>query len=154
MATAPPPVTTPPAVAPAPVAPAPPRVHSVATLKEVRRLYVSPLSDNLDEALREEIGKETKGRLGIARSVEASDAVMQIEVVDERGNAAVGATGRVFGLKSKHKAIVKIVEPHSKKVLWSAEAGDKAGVLGRPFGDAVRRMASRIAKQLREDWEP
>jgi serine/threonine-protein kinase len=153
-AVAPPPAAPPPAAPTPAVTAIPPKVRSVPTLKEVRRLYVSPLSDNLDEALRDEIGKETKGRLGIARSVEASDAVMQIEVVDESGNAVVGATGRVFGLKSKHKAIVKVVESHSKKLLWSAEAGDKAGVLGRPFGDSVKRMASRIAKQLKEAWQP
>jgi serine/threonine protein kinase len=155
---APPPSASipPPAPPPAPASlpnTAAPKIPSVIHLRDVRRLYVSQLSDNLDEALREAITKETKGRLAIAKSVEAGDAVMQIEVEDEQGNAVVGTAGRVFGLRNKHKAIVKIVDPRTKKVIWSAEAGDKQGILGRPFGDAVKRMASRIAKRLREDWD-
>jgi hypothetical protein len=84
-------------------------------------------------------------------SASAADAQLKVEVSDEQGNRVVGTAGRIFSMKSKKRAIVQIVETQNKKMLWNAEAGDNKAVLGA-FGDSVNRLASRIAKQLKEDW--
>jgi hypothetical protein len=120
-------------------------------LTDIRKLYVVPSGDELDKHLRQELRTELGSRVDLANTAGQSDAQLKVEVVDEGGNRVVGAAGRIFGLKGKKRAIVRITEPQHKTVLWSAEAGDNKAVLGA-FSDGAKRLASRIAKQLREDW--
>src|SRR5438128_8988537 len=105
----------------------------------------------MDDLLRQELRTQLAGKVDVTNSAGAADAHLRIEVSDETGNRVVGGVGRIFGLKAKHKAVVQIVDPQRKKVLWSAEAGDKKAVLGA-FSDGAKRVASRIAKRLRDDW--
>jgi hypothetical protein len=121
-------------------------------LTDVRKLFVLPTGDELDAHLREEIRSQLGNRVEIATASSMADAHLKVEVTDEGGNRVVGAAGRIFGLKGKKKAVVRITEPLHRTVLWSAEAGDGKAVLGA-FGDGGKRLASRIAKQLKEDWD-
>jgi serine/threonine-protein kinase len=153
--TAAPPTAPPPTAEPVPApAPAPPPVHTkpaARRLTDVRRLFVLPTGDELDTYLREEIRSQLGNRVELATASSMADAHLKVEVTDEGGNRVVGAAGRIFGLKGKKKAVVRITEPQHRTVLWSAEAGDGKAVLGA-FGDGGKRLASRIAKQLKEDW--
>jgi serine/threonine-protein kinase len=147
------PPAPPPAPTPAPVTPAaPPARRSITRLRDIHKLYIVPIEGEIDQYLREEIGSELAGRVTVVSSAAGADASLRIEVQDDRGNRVAGAAGRIFGVKSKRRAIVRIVEPAEKRVIWSAESGDKKAVLGA-FGDGEKRLASRIAKQLRLEWE-
>ncbi|MCX6627357.1 MAG: serine/threonine-protein kinase, partial [Candidatus Solibacter sp.] len=147
--------------APAPVAvaapPAAPRAepaaisHAARRLKDIRKLYIVPTKDELDDYLRENIRSDMGGLVEVTDSASGADASLRVEVQDEHGNRVVGAAGRLFGLKGKRRAVVQVVDQRDRRILWSAEAGDNKAVLGA-FGDGARRLASRIAKQLREDW--
>jgi serine/threonine-protein kinase len=152
-APAPAPPSTPPSSEPA-SSPAPPPVvtkPSPKRLGDVRRIYIAPTGDELDGLLRDEIREQLRGRVEVAGAASAADAHLLVEVTDEKGNRVVGGVGRIFGFRGKKKATVRVVEPRQKSVLWSAEAGDNKAVLGA-FGDGAKRLAARIAKQLKEDW--
>jgi hypothetical protein len=149
---APAPVPEPPKIAPPPPpAPVTPSRPVPTRLTEVRKLYIVPMDGEIDDLLREELRSQLQGKAEITNSAGSSDAQLKIEVTDEKGNRVVGGFGRIFGFKSKRKATVQIVEPQRRRVLWSAEAGDGKAVLGA-FSDGAKRLASRIARQLREDW--
>jgi serine/threonine-protein kinase len=151
-ATAAPPAPAP-TPTPAPVAPAAPPAHRAITrLRDIHKLYIVPIEGEIDQYLREEIGSELAGKVTVVSSAAAADASLRLEVQDDKGNRVAGAAGRIFGVRSKRRAIVRIVEPAEKRVIWSAESGDKKAVLGA-FGDGEKRLASRIAKQLKLEWE-
>jgi hypothetical protein len=123
----------------------------VTRLADVRKLYIVPADGEIDDLLRDELREQLRGKAEVIRTATSADAQLKIDITDEKGNRVVGGFGRLFGFRSKRKALVQIVEPQRKRVLWSAEAGDGKAVLGA-FSDGAKRLASRIAKQLREEW--
>ena len=140
-----------PAVAKAAPAPTPPPHREIDTLSNVNTLFIRPMPNNFDEDLREAIAKELGPRLRLVLGPGDADAFLEIKLdADKSGGAVVGTTERWLGLKGGQKAIVRMVEAHSGRVLWSAEAGDRSVFAGH-LGDGGRRIASRLAKRLRHD---
>ncbi|HEY3741064.1 MAG TPA: hypothetical protein VGL53_14535, partial [Bryobacteraceae bacterium] len=142
---APPPSNTPspaPASAPAPTAaPAgPPLQH----LREVHRLFVQSKDPTLDQDLKQAIQTELASQVTIAPSAASADAILRIEVVEDQA----GKVGRAFGAKNKHKATAQVVEKRQGHVLWSDEVEERQDV----SAEGGRKIASKIAKQLRKDW--
>lgn len=146
-------------VAPAPATPAPPPVSEasappkvtpkVRRLSEVRRLGVEAAEPELRNFLFQELEGAFRGRLNIIRSGPA-DAVLRVKLEEEGGNKVVGAAGRVFGMRGKVRAVAEIAEARDGVVLWQSVAGDRSfGGLG----NGARRVASRVAKQLKDDWQ-
>jgi len=149
--------TPPPAPPPAPVsaepqpAPAPaPKPRVPFRLAEVKHLYIKPLDESFDDALRRQIGDELGGRVEIVKTAGRAEAVLEVNV-EEEGGGKVAAAGRIFGLKNRVRATARIRTRADNKVLWVTEVGDRQP-LG--LGDSAKRIAGRIAKQLRSDWKP
>ncbi len=135
---------------PAP-APAPPPHRQIDTLLNVNTLFIRPMPNNFDEDIREAIAKELGPRLRLVLGPGDADAFLEITLGEDKGGGAVvGTTERWLGLKGGQKAIVRMVEARSGRVLWSAEAGDRSVFAGH-LGDGGRRIASRLAKRLRHD---
>ena len=142
-----PPEPAPPAVARPTPTPAPHR--RIATLASVDTLFIHPMPDGFDADLREAIAKEVGPRLRLVSKAGDADAVLEISLDGDKGGAVLGGTQRWLGLRGGQKAYVRMVEPVSGRVLWSAEAGDRSVFAGR--GDGSRRIASRLAKRLKHD---
>lgn len=128
-----------PTSAPAPVGP--PLQH----LREIRKILVQSKETVLDEDLKTALQTELGTRVAIVQNAAAADAILRIQVVEDQ----TGKVGRAFGVKNKHKATAQVVEKRQGKVLWTTEVGDREDMAG----EGARRIASRIAKQLRKDWE-
>jgi len=132
-------------------APTPAPHRQIDTLLNVNTLFIRPMPGNFDEDLREAIAKELGPRLHLVLGPGEADAFLEITLDADKGGAPVlGTTERWLGLKGGQKAIVRMVEAHSGRVLWSAEAGDRSAFAGH-LGDGGRRIASRLAKRLRHD---
>ena len=147
----PPPVPMPVSEAPAaPVTPAPvARPHGASRLSEVKHLYVKPVEESFDAALRRELELQLGQRLEVVTTAGRAEAVLEVQIEGEEGGSVVGTAGRVFGLKNKVKAVAVMKSRGDGKVLWQTSAGDKQA-LG--LGDSAKRLAGRIVKQLRSDW--
>lgn len=148
-------VATPPP-APPPVAPEPALEPKPASkpkvpfrLNEVKHLYIKPVDESFDDALRREVLDELDGRAELVNSMNKADAYLEVQVEEEGGGKAAAA-GRIFGLKNRVRAKARVLTRIDNKVLWVTEVGDRQP-LG--FGDAAKRIAGRIAKQLRSDWK-
>ena len=145
--------TPPPTPAPPPVAAEPPPAPKPRVpfrLSEVKHLYIKPLDESFDDALLREISDELGGRVELVNSAGRAEATLEVNVETE-GGGKVAAAGRIFGLKNKVRATARVRTRIDNKVLWVTEVGDRQP-LG--LGDAAKRIAGRIAKQLRSDWKP
>jgi serine/threonine-protein kinase len=144
----------PPAVAPVEPGPKAPAEEAatpeVTSLAAVKMLYLRPANPDLDDLLREELKTELDGRMALATTPSAAEAIMDVVIQDQHGNAVSGAAGRVVGLKGTRKAIVTIQDRSGKHVLWKAEVDNKHSLV-TAMRDDTRRLASRIAKRLRSD---
>jgi Protein kinase domain len=127
------------------VPPAAPLGPPLQHLREIHKIMVLSKEPALDEDLKQAIKTEFGSRVEVVRSAALADAVLRIEVAEDQ----TGKVGRAFGMKNKHKAVAQVVEKRQNHVLWTTEAGDRQDM----SGEGGRRIASRIAKQLRKDWE-
>ena len=145
-----PPAPPPAAVTEAPPAPKPVLHSVVRRLGDIRRLGVDTAEPELRNFLLQELEEAFRGRLNIVKSGAGADAVLRVKLEEEGGNKMVGAAGRVFGVKGKVRAIAEVAEAREGVVLWHSVAGDRSfGGLG----NGARRLASRVAKQLKDDWK-
>ncbi len=139
-------VVNPPVVQPPP--PPTPSVKSIDRLNQVRRLYVKPVEDRLDAALKNELAQELAGLTQIVTSASRADAVLEVKI-EEDSSGMVGTAGRVIGLKNRVKANAVIRSKADGILLWKGDAGDKQP-LG--MGDSAKRLANRLAKAIRSKW--
>jgi eukaryotic-like serine/threonine-protein kinase len=143
------PLPTKPEPAPEPAPPPASKPRVPFRLSEVKHLYLKPLDEAFDDALRREISDELGGRVEIVNSSGRAEAVLDVDI-EEEGGGKVAAAGRIFGLKNKVRAKARVRTRVDNKVLWVTEVGDRQP-LG--LGDTAKRIAGRIAKQLRSDWK-
>ena len=124
---------------------------TVRRLGDIQRLSVDTAEPELRAFLYQELEEAFKGKLNIVKTPGPADAVLRVKLEEEDGgNKVVGAAGRVFGMKGKVRAVAEVAEMRDGVVLWHSVAGDRSfGGLG----NGARRVASRVAKQLKDDWK-
>jgi hypothetical protein len=80
------------------------------SLSNIRKVYVEPMENHLDQYLTSEISKQFHGTLEIVTSAGSADAILK---------------GVNLGVQTTNQATVNLVDPSGKVVLWSGTAGDR-----------------------------
>lgn len=80
------------------------------SLSNIRKIYVEPMDNHLDQYLTSEISKQFHGTLEIVTSASAAEAILK---------------GVNLGAQTTNQATVNLVDPSGKVVLWSGTAGDR-----------------------------
>jgi hypothetical protein len=141
-----PPPAAPPA--PAPTAPAPPPAPKVASLHEVKTIFVDKMPDDLDQYIRAEITKQMKGRLAVTLVRDQADAILTGVAESHTGTGSM-ITGRYLGLHDTASGSVSVLDSTGTKVLWSEEAGDRSLWFGALKRGGPRKVAGRLVTKLR-----
>src|SRR6266849_8659045 len=112
------PHATPPASQPPPekVKPAAPaNAPNINSIRDVKKLYINKMSNDLDEYIKAEISRQMPGRLLVVLRLEDADAIMKGTATDRRGR-------------------VTITDLRGTSELWAGEAGDKGLYLTKVHG--------------------
>jgi hypothetical protein len=80
------------------------------SLANIRKIYVEPMDNHLDQYLTSEISRQFHGTLELVTSPAAADAILK---------------GVNLGAQTTNQATVNLVDPSGKIVLWSGTAGDR-----------------------------
>lgn len=110
----------------------------VPTLASVRKVYVEPMENHLDQYLTSEISRQFHGSLQIVTSATEADAVLK---------------GVNLGAQSTNKATVNLVDPTGKIVLWSGTAGDREGKFLDVKHGGLQSLASHLIHELHKAME-
>ncbi len=140
-------VVPPPAAAPAPAVPA---RRGVASLSEVREIYVDKTPGELDDYLRAELGEQLGSRMKVAGSASHADAILKVSIEEMKGGK-LSRAGRVFGLSDKTRVHASVVDTTSRRVLWEERAGERQIVTGLFQGDSLRKVAKRIVRSMQDE---
>jgi hypothetical protein len=111
-----------------------PASNQVMTLREVRRIFVEKMPDQLDEYVKSEIDKQLFGRVRLASRRENADAVLQ-GVTDEDTGSAI------------------LTDLKGSVVLWKDEAGDESSLLGITKRGGPKKIAERLVNSLKEKMD-
>jgi serine/threonine-protein kinase len=130
--------------------PKPPPVRTIASIHEVRRLFVERAEGGLDSYLRSELRDKLGDRIRLAESSADAEAVLEVSVEQLKGGS-LSRAGRMFGLSDKRRVQARILDPSGGRVLWEDTAGDRQPITGSFKGDGLKRMASRIVSALEDD---
>ena len=97
----------------APAAPQPTPAASTkhVGIKEVQKIYIDKLDNNLDQYLRAEFFKQMKGKISIVTVESDADAVLT-GVSDEEKGTGAKITGRYLGLHDIATGSLKIGRAH------------------------------------------
>ena len=135
--TQPPSSSTPPAAAspdtPPPVATKPstsPDTPVIKSIRDVKKLYIEKMSNDLDELIKAEISRQMPNRLLIVLRPEDADAIMK-------------------GGSSNHHGNVSITDLRGTAELWVGEAGDKGIHLTKIHG-GEKKVAERLVGSLKK----
>ena len=80
------------------------------SLASIRKIYVEPMDNHLDQYLTSEISRQFHGTLELVTSPATADAILK---------------GVNLGAQTTNQATVNLVDPSGKVVLWSGTAGDR-----------------------------
>ena len=135
-----PPSSAPPAPAqpdtPPPVATRPstsPDTPVIKSIRDVKKLYIEKMSNDLDELIKSEISRQMPNRLLIVLRPEDADAIMK-------------------GGSSNHHGNVTVTDLRGTADLWVGEAGDKGIHLTKIHG-GEKKVAERLVSSLKKALE-
>jgi hypothetical protein len=135
-----------------PTAPAPARKAAQRTIREVRRLHVAGMPENLDRYIREEIHKQLADRITLVSEPAKADGVME-GTAGKTGGAGSKLTSGYFGTKAQFTGSASIADPQTGKVLWESEAGDNTAVVGMLRRGGPKKVAGRLVANLKKAME-
>jgi hypothetical protein len=128
----------------------PPRpTPSAISIKNVRRLYIEKMDNDLDQYLSAEISKQLSGRVVVVLQKDAADAILR-GVSSEKTGVGAAVTGRYLGLHDNASGSITLVDPAETMVLWASEAGDRSLMWGSLARGGQRKVASRLVGDLKK----
>ena len=138
-----------PATAPAAHAPAavPPGGTRVASLAQMRRIFIEPMANDLHQFIGAEIQRQLGSRVQVASSKDQADTIMK-GTGELSGAGAI--TGKVLGVKREQTAYVTITDITGASVLWSDEAGSRTVLMGIIKKGGPRKLAEHLVGDLRK----
>ena len=134
-----------------PTAPAGPAGPTIS-LREIHKIFIEKMDNDLDQYLRAEITKQLNGRMVVVLTKEDADAIMTGASVNKTGTGAA-ITGRYLGLHDNATGAISITDRAGKVVLWSSEAGDRSLLVGAMKRGGPRKVADRLIHKLRETMD-
>ena len=120
-----------------------------SSLKDVRRLYIEKMPNDLDQYIAAEISKQMTGRVVIVLDRAAADAVMR-GVSSEQTGVGAAVTGRYLGLHDNASGSITLVDSAETVVLWASEAGDRSLIWGSLARGGQRKVAARLVSDLKK----
>jgi len=105
------------------------------SLAHIRKIYVEPMENHLDQYLTSEISRQFHGSLEIVTKASEADAVLK---------------GVNIAAQATNKATVNLMDPTGKVVLWSGTAGDKEGKFMDVKGGGLQAVAAHLVHSLRK----
>jgi hypothetical protein len=109
--------------------------QSVPRLADVRRIYIEPMENKLDEYLRASISRKFHTNLTIVLKREDADAIL---------------TGVNVGAQQTQNATVTLTDPHGKVVLWSGNANDRSAKFLDLKHGGEAKLADHLAGDLKK----
>lgn len=125
---------------------------NITSLKQMKKLYIEKMENDLDQYIRAEINKELGTRIQMVLAKEEADAIMTGTGEHRKGTGAQ-ITGRYLGLHDNATGAVTITDRTGTQVLWSSEAGDRSLVLGAVRRGGPRKVADRLVNNLKKALE-
>lgn len=110
-----------------------------ASLFNVKKVYIEPMENHLDQYLNSEISRQFHGSLELLTSPAGADAILK---------------GVNLGAQNTTKATVNLVDPSGKIVLWSGTAGDREGKFGDLKHGGLQTVAAHLIKNLKKSMQP
>jgi len=123
-----PPVTQHPTEREKPAGPATP--SDIASIRDVKKLYIEKMPNDLDEYIKAEISRQMPGRVLVVLRVQDADAIMK-------------------GTATERKGSVTITDVRGTADLWVGEAGDKGLYLTKVHG-GQKKVAARLVSGLKK----
>lgn len=105
------------------------------SLANIRKVYVEPMENHLDQYLTSEISKQFHGTLQIVTSAGAADAILK---------------GVNVGVQTTNQATVNLVDPSGKVVLWSGTAADRENKFLDVKHGGLQTVAGHLVHSLRK----
>ncbi len=118
----------------------------IAKVGDARSIFVECGQDDMRGAIRDEIKKQFGGKLQLMDAASGSDVVMKVSLTGPNG----GSVTRALGLKDHAQIHAIVVDGASGNTVWEQDAGDRKPILGIFQGDTMKRLASRIVKELKD----
>lgn len=119
------------------------------TLGMVRKIYIEKMSNNLDQYLRAEFGKQLRGRIEVVLEPKDADAILT-GISDEEKGTGAKITGRYLGLHDVATGTISLLDRDRKTILWSDEAGDRSLMFGVMKRGGERKVADRLVGKLKK----
>lgn len=121
-----------------------------ANLHDIRRIYIAPIANDLDQYLRAEFFKQTKGKITVVLEEKDADAILTGISEEEKGTGAK-ITGRYLGLHDIATGTLSLLSRDRKEILWSDEAGDRSLLFGAFKRGGERKVAERLVGKLKKE---
>jgi hypothetical protein len=113
--------------------------QTATTLFTVKKIYVEPMENHLDQYLTSEISKQFHGSLEIVTEASKADAILK---------------GVNLGAQNTTKATVNLVDPSGKVVLWSGTEGDRENKFLDVKHGGLQTIASHLVHSLKKAMQP
>jgi hypothetical protein len=121
-------------------------------LRDLKKVYIEKMPNDLDQYLRAEIAKQFKGRLTVVLGKSDADAILA-GTDEEKTGTLDQITGRYLGLHDTATGIVSLLDREGKTILWTDEAGDRSLLFGVMKRGGQRKVADRLIAKLKKAME-
>jgi hypothetical protein len=113
--------------------------QSATTLANIRKIYVEPMPNNLNQYLTSEISKQFHGSMTIVTQQADADAIMK--------GVNLGAQNTTLGT-------VQLVDKSGNTILWSGTASDRDKKFLSVKHGGEQKMAANLIGQLKKAMQP
>jgi hypothetical protein len=138
-----------PADAPPAALPASTPLPPTPDLRNLHRIFIDKMPNDLDQYIRAEFTKQLRGRVTVVLNQADGDAILTGVSEEEKGTGAK-ITGRYLGLHDVATGTVSLLDKEGKLLLWSEEAGDRSLVFGALKRGGERKVAERLVGKLKK----
>jgi hypothetical protein len=111
----------------------------VPALANIKKIYVEPMENHLDQYLTSEISRQFHGSLQLLTDANGAEGILK---------------GVNLGAQNTTKATVNLVDPSGKIVLWSGTAADRENKFLDLKHGGMQTVAAHLIKDLKKSMQP
>jgi hypothetical protein len=123
-----------------------------ASLREVKKIFVEPIGNGLEQTLQLEITRQFQGAITVTEDKRDADGVLKGQAEAEEKGMGKKITGK-FGLNDVKVGTLALYARDGKTILWMETAGDRYFWVGPMTPESRKKIAERLVKKLRRAFK-